>query len=280
MRRFALLVAALGCLATPLPARGDTNGVQIVDNAYNPQRVLVLAGDTVGWRNSSFVNQHTVTSSAFDSGPISPGGGFYHDFAAAGTYPYSCTIHVGMSGEVDVFGLLMTGPDRAVARGAGTALTGRAVAGIGPIGIEEDTGAGFHPVTTAQASGGTFKAIVHPPAAATYRAVAGANSSPPVAVQVSNRSDVRVKASRGRLRVHVDPVNPGAKVSLQFKLRERFGWWTVARARLDKQSNGRFVVRRSQPVRARVVLTLNDGWTPLATSAAVRVVPTGRTSGR
>jgi hypothetical protein len=91
---------------------------------------------------------------------------------------------------------------------------------------------------------------------------------------------VSVKVSRGRLGVHVDPANPGARVSLQFRLRERFGWWTVARARLDKRSNARFVVRRSRAVRARIVLTLNDGWTPLAASAAVRVVPTGRTSGR
>jgi plastocyanin len=280
VKRHALLAAVLACLAAPAPAAADTSGVQIVDSAYNPQLAVVLAGDTVGWRNSSFVNQHTVTSGTFDSGPILPGGGFFHDFTAAGTYPYACTIHSGMSGVVDVFGLLMKGPDREVARGAGTSLTGRAATGIGSITIEEDTGAGFHPVATTQASGGTFKAIVHPPAAATYRAVAGPNSSPPVAVQVSNRSDVSVKVSRGRLRVHVDPANPGARVSLQFKLRERFGWWTVSRARLDRRSNARFVVRRSKAVRARVVLTLKDGWTPLATSAAVRVVPTDRTSGR
>ena len=76
--------------------------------------------------------------------------------------------------------------------------------------------------------------------------------------------------SRRRLRVHVDPANPGAKVSLQFKLRERFGWWTVARARLDKRSNARFSIRRRGPVRVRVVLTQSDGWTPLATTAARR----------
>jgi plastocyanin len=280
MRRRALLAAVLCCLAAPVPARGDTSGVQIVDSAYIPQRAVVLRGDTVGWHNSSFVNRHTVTSSTFDSGAISPGGGYFHDFAAPGSFPYACTIHVGMSGVVDVFGLLMKGPDRDVARGSGTALTGRAAAGIGPMTIEEDTGRGFHPVATTQASGGKFKAIVHPPATATYRAVAGPDSSPPVAVQVSNRSDVSVKVSRGRLGVHVDPANPGARVSLQFRLRERFGWWTVARARLDKRSNARFVVRRSRAVRARIVLTLNDGWTPLATSAAVRIVPTGRTSGR
>jgi plastocyanin len=277
--RASVLVALIGLIASA-PAGADTTGVQIVDTAYNPPQLVVLTGDAVGWRNSSFINQHTVTAPTFDSGPIQPGGGYFHDFTAPGAYPYACTIHTGMSGEVDVFGLLMKGPDRTVARGAETALTGRAAADIGSISIEGDTGAGFHQVATTQASGGTFKAIVHPPAPATYRAVAGPNTSPSVQVQVSNRSDVSVRVSRGALRVHVDPANPGAKVSLQFKLRERFGWWTVARARLDKRSDARFVVRRSKAVRARVLLTLDDGWTPLAASAAVRVLPRGRTSGR
>ena len=253
--------------------RADTSSVQIVDTAYNPPRLAVLTGDTVGWRNSSFINQHTVTSATFDSGPIVPGGGFFHDFSAPGAYVYACTIHPVMSGEVDVFGLLMSGPDRAVARGAAVALTGRAAAGIGSITVEEDTGGGFHSVATAEASHGAFKATVRPPANAVYRAVAGPDSSPPVQVGVSDRSDVTVKASARRIRVHVDPANVGARVSLQFKLRERFGWWTVARARLDRRSDARFPNHRKSRVWARVVLTRSDGWTILAASTPVRLRP-------
>jgi hypothetical protein len=238
----------------------------------------VLTGDSVGWRNSSFINQHTVTASTFDSGPIVPAGGFYHEFTTPGTYQYTCTIHPLMAGKVDVYGLLMVGPGRAVARGSATALTGRAAAGIGSIEIEEDTGTGFHPVANAQAEGGNFRAMVHPPANASYRAVAGPDSSPPVYVTVSDRSDVSVKASGSRLRVHVDPANRGARVSLQLKLRDRFGWWTVARARLDKRSDARFEFRRRTSVWARVALTQSDGWTPLAIGGPVRV--RGRRSGR
>jgi len=270
MKRFALVIAGLALVATA-PARADTDSVQIVDSAYNPPRLVALTGDTVGWRNSSFINQHTVTSAGFDSGPIVPHGGYFHDFTAPGTYAYTCTIHPGMFGEVDVFGLLMSGPDRAVARGAATVLTGRAAAAIGAITIEEDTGGGFHPAATATAAGGAFKTTVHPPANATYRAVAGADASPPVQVQVSDRSDIGVKLTGRHLRVHVDPSNPGAKVSLQFKLRERFGWWTVARARLDRRSDARFLLRRKRSVEARVALTQSDGWTVLATSAALRI---------
>ena len=277
-RRLASLAAALAVLWPTAPAGADTSVVQIVDTAYSPPRAVVLTGDTIGWRNSSFINQHTVTSGAFDSGPIVPGGGFFHDFTTPGAYVYACTIHPIMSGEVDVYGLLMVGPAQTVARGAATILTGRAAEGVAAITVEEDTGTGFHPVATAQPSGGSFKATVHPPANATYRAVAGTDSSPPVQVIVSDRSSVTVRPAGRRLHVHVDPLNAHARVSLQFKLRERFGWWTVARAHLDRKSNTRFTVPRRRSVWARVVLTQSDGWTPLAQSGPLRV--RGRRSAR
>jgi plastocyanin len=272
MRTRAALVAGLAALVS-VPARADTSSVQIVDTAYNPQRVVVLSGDTVGWRNSSFINQHTVTAPGFDSGPIQPAGGFFKEFTVPGAYVYTCTIHPIMGGEVDVYGLLLSGPAHAVARGAATTLSGRAAAGLDSIAIEEDTGAGFRRVATTHADEGKFRAVVHPPANAAYRAIAGSDGSPTVGVEVSDRSEVGVKVSRRRLRVHVDPANPGARVSLQFKLRERFGWWTVARARLDRRSDARFEIRRRKPVWARAVLTRSDGWTPLAASAAVRLRP-------
>ena len=119
---------------------------------------------------------------------------------------------------------------------------------------------------------GTFRATVHPPASATYRAVAGADASPPVQVQVTDLSHVQARGRAG-LHVHVDPLAPGARVSLQLKLRERFGWWTVARARLDNRSSAGFPIHRRKPVWARVVLTRSDGWTPIAVSSTVRLRP-------
>ena len=254
------------------PARADTLSVSISDAGLTPSRVAVLAGDTVGWRNSSIVNKHTVTGNGFDSGPIVPGGGFFHDFTAPGTYAYLCTIHPFISGEVDAYALLLKGPGRAVARGAAATLTGRVAAGVRSVTIEQDTGAGFRPVATVQAQGASLRAVVHPQATAQYRAVSGTSTSPPVQVEVSNRTDVSVRRAGWRLRVQVQPVNPGAKISLQFKLRERFGWWTVARARLDKRSRATFHIKRRKPVRARVVVTQSDGWTPLAVSEVVRLV--------
>jgi plastocyanin len=269
-------VALIAVLATPSAARADTSAVGIVDFNFVPPATAVLTGDTVGWRNSSFIQQHTVTGGGFDSGPIVPGGGFFHDFTAAGTYPYNCSIHQFMTGQVDVYDLLLTGPGKEVARRAPTILTGRAAAEIKSVTIEADAGGGFRPVATTQASRGLFKATVRPPATGLYRAVSGASASPPVQVQVSDRSAVTASVSRRRLQVLALPPNPGARVSLQLKLRERFGWWTVARARLDSRSRASFPIRVRKRVPARVVLTQSDGWTPLAQSSVVRVGPRRR----
>jgi hypothetical protein len=56
---------------------------------------------------------------------------------------------------------------------------------------------------------------------------------------------------------------------LQLDLRERFGWWPVARRRLDSSSSA--VFRAPAGARARVALTLPDGWTPVVTSAPTRL---------
>ena len=272
MMRGAPLAVALVAALAAAPARADTVTAGITDTAVTPSSLTVLAGDTVGWRNGSLVLQHTVTGNGFDSGPIQPGGGYFREFSEPGSFPYACTFHPIITGRVDVFRLLLGAPPRAVARAAATVLSGRAGAGIGGVTVEEETGTGFHAVAQAQVHGGLFHATVSPPANALYRAVAGAATSPPVRVEVSDRNDVAITRRRHRLvLVHVDPLSPGAKVSLQLKLRERFGWWTVRRARLDRRSGARFRLRAGRRVWARVVLTRSDGWTPLAVSPVVRV---------
>ena len=167
-----------------------------------------------------------------------------------------------MSGEVDVFGLLMSGPDRAVARGAAMALTGRAAAGVGSITIEEDTGGGFHSVATAAG----FAAEPSRPPCGRPRTRSTAPSPGPTRARPS-RSVCRTAATSpckpqpAASACTWTRANAGARVSLQLKLRERFGWWTVARARLDRRSDARFPNRRKSRVWARVVLTRSDGWT-------------------
>jgi plastocyanin len=126
-----LLVLLLGCLALALVAAGcggddDDNGggggggsgggaqapaatggsakVSMKDIKFNPGTVKISAGDTVTWTNDDSVG-HDVTGDGFksgDAGGISQGGTFEHKFDKAGTFKYKCTVHPGMTGEVDV----------------------------------------------------------------------------------------------------------------------------------------------------------------------------------
>ena len=73
------------------------------NTAFNPQTITVSKNATVTWTNKDNMT-HNVTSSTglFESGNIPPGGTFSFQFPATGTYPYSCTIHAGMTGTVVV----------------------------------------------------------------------------------------------------------------------------------------------------------------------------------
>jgi hypothetical protein len=80
---------------------------------------------------------------------------------------------------------------------------------------------------------------------------------------------VHVQATPSGLAVSVTPAAPYAPFLVEEYLRERFGWWPVARGVTDYVSEANVRVRR--PARVRIVLVDRDGWTPLATSREVRL---------
>ena len=86
----------------------------------------------VTWKNDDAIN-HTVTADgdAFSSGYVPPGGSFSFAFAKQGRYPFHCTIHKFMKGEVDVFGLVLSGPEGPVVAGSRVVFAGLAPAGAG-----------------------------------------------------------------------------------------------------------------------------------------------------
>ncbi len=96
-----------GVVASPLPApQRVTVNVSMVDNAFQPQPVIIQVGDTVVWTNNGAVT-HTSTSDTpglWDSGIMNPGATFSRTFDTAGTFGYNCTLHrsVGMVGAVVV----------------------------------------------------------------------------------------------------------------------------------------------------------------------------------
>ena len=193
-----------------------------------------------------------------------------------GDYQYYCQIHPFMRGEVDVHRLLLTTPAEPAVPGRPFVLAGRAALPAGTVvTLEEDAGAGARPAATATVgAGGGFRASVVAGVSASFRAVAGADASPPVQVLVLDRTvaaTARRDGRRFKVTARVSPPSPGAVVVLQLHLRERFGWWPVHRVRLNGDSAAAFRVRLQRRVKARVVLTLGDGATVLATSPVVRV---------
>jgi plastocyanin len=105
-------VVASALLAVPLPGpateRGSDTRVLALDDYFLPSLADVGRGDTVIWDFSQADRSHSATDSSgmglFDSGLIAPGGpSFSYAFTAAGTYPYTCTIHSAeMNGRVRV----------------------------------------------------------------------------------------------------------------------------------------------------------------------------------
>ena len=71
-------------------------------NTFSPKATTITHGQSVCWQNSSAV-LHTVTDDggAFDT-DLPVGQIFVHTYTIAGTYPYHCKIHTGMTGTITV----------------------------------------------------------------------------------------------------------------------------------------------------------------------------------
>jgi plastocyanin len=269
-RRTAGLLLSAAALALPAHAAASQD-VSVQFAAFTPAVLDALPGETVEWANAS-PRTHTVTGEAFASGDLVPGASFAWTAGLPGAYPYHCTIHPEMTGEVDVRRVTLEPlPPAAVVAGTRVELAGRTADPLAPVRIERDRGSGFAQVAVAVPdASGDWRATVTATASADYRALTGGDASEVRRLLVSDRR-LALHASRGRVTVTVAPSDPYGRVVLQQRLRERFGWWPVARKRLDYLSQARFRIRRH--ARTRVVLVDRDGWTPVAVSRAVRARP-------
>src|SRR6185436_3155630 len=136
-RRLSALVpvaAALVLVTAAGSADAPTRTVTMPGKLYDPTQLSVLVGTSVTWKNDDSIN-HTVTADgdAFSSGYLPPGGAFTFTFAKQGRYAFHCTIHKFMRGEVDVFGLVLTGPEGAVGAGQRVVFAGVAPAGTSSV---------------------------------------------------------------------------------------------------------------------------------------------------
>ena len=184
-RRLSALVpvaAALVLVTAAGSADAPTRTVTMPGKLYDPTQLSVLVGTSVTWKNDDSIN-HTVTADgdAFSSGYLPPGGAFTFTFAKQGRYTFHCTIHKFMRGEVDVFGLVLSGPEGPVASGQRVVF-----AGLAPPGTQSVTlrGAPTGDRVVRARPDGSFVAAVDTVVPGSFRAVAGRLVSPAVRVQV------------------------------------------------------------------------------------------------
>jgi plastocyanin len=253
----ALVLATLFALfgaATALPAEAPTRAVTMPGKLYEPSTLDVLVGTTVTWRNDDSTN-HTVTADedAFSSGYVPPGGSFTFTFTKQGHYAFHCTIHKLMKGEVDVFGLVLAGPEAPVTTGRRIVLAGLAPAGAETVTVR---GSGSEHTVRARADG-SFALRVAVATPGSYRARSGALVSPPVMVAV--RPIIPVVRTGRTLVARSVPARPGATALLQTYDRERFAWRSVADGKLDGRARIRFALPAG-PDRVRVVVVGTQGW--------------------
>jgi plastocyanin len=109
LKQFLMKTLFAGLAVTALILAGCSKNepgkdeVFISMNSFSPTSLTVAVGTTIVWQNQDAVN-HTVTSNTgvFDSGNMGKNDKFLYTFATAGTYPYHCKIHSGMTGTIIV----------------------------------------------------------------------------------------------------------------------------------------------------------------------------------
>lgn len=77
--------------------------VRMQGTAFVERIDTVAVGGTVTWRNDDPVAHNTTSDDdLWSSGTMQNGDSFKHTFDEAGSFPYSCTLHAGMTGTIVV----------------------------------------------------------------------------------------------------------------------------------------------------------------------------------
>jgi plastocyanin len=269
------VLAVVAALALPGSASAATYTVNAQFQAFSPDALDVLPGESVEWDNVAG-RDHTVTADdgSFDN-ELPAGTSLVREFDTPGLFPYHCRIHPGMVGEVDVRPVILGPlPTAAIPAGDQVEFDGRTADPGQPVRIERSTGGAFQTIASARAAAdGSWKTSIAAQATGDYRAANDAGVSGTRHLIVSDRK-VLVRATRRGVAVTVTPALPYGRVVLEQDLRERFGWWPERGTRLDYVSEASFRVAR--PARVRVILVDKDGWTALATSKVLTLGHMGR----
>jgi plastocyanin len=271
MRRSILTLAAAAALAVPATASADDFAVSMPGKYFDPQRLTIVAGDQVSWRNADFVTHDVhATNGAFDSGFIGRQGVYLHRFDTAGSYPLVCSIHPFMTGQIDVLGATLSGPKTPVVAGELVTLSGRAA---GSVALEKQGADGAWATVSSTATGadGAFAFTMPAHETAAYRAASAAGTSQPVTVSVSARVELDVHVHKGRVMVATKPASKGLVATLQLYSRERFSYRRIAHVKTGRNGMAEFRPRRGLRGTVRVLLSRTEGGPALGVSQALRL---------
>ena len=112
MRSLAVLAAVCvvtACSSSTMVANscgssGAAANVNATDSkVFSPSSATITHGQSVCWQNNGTAG-HTVTSddgTSFNT-TLPSGQIFVHTFSTAGSFPYHCNVHAGMTGTITV----------------------------------------------------------------------------------------------------------------------------------------------------------------------------------
>jgi len=89
--------------STVVSAGADAHHVDVDNFSFSPAAAIVPAGTTVTWTNHDDVPHNVVsTKKTFASPVLDTDQQFSRRFEAPGTYPYYCSLHPQMTGQIVV----------------------------------------------------------------------------------------------------------------------------------------------------------------------------------
>lgn len=267
MKRILIIPVLLVSLLVGPEALAATKTVQIKRNAFAPETVSIVAGDTITWRNTDTRNHQVVsTTGAFASPVLRPNRSYSFTFEVAGTYRYRDALNPTVTGTVRVAGappavsfgtslpqitfgtaVTLSGQINSKRAGEQVLLTHQPYGQVSPIVL----------ATVITGADGTFSFVTKPRILTSYQA------SWKTAKSLVVTTAVAPSISFGRLNGFVARVYAGrsmARKQVQLQRLSRFGQWvTIKVVPLDLNSRAQF--RAALPIgshRLRMAMSVNQ----------------------
>ncbi len=267
MKRILIIPVLVVSLLVGPEALAATKTVQIKRNAFAPETVSIVAGDTITWRNTDTRNHQVVsTTGAFASPVLRPNRSYSFTFEVAGTYRYRDALNPTVTGTVRVAGappavsfgtslpqitfgtaVTLSGQINSKRAGEQVLLTHQPYGQVSPIVL----------ATVITGADGTFSFVTKPRILTSYQA------SWKTAKSLVVTTAVAPSISFGRLNGFVARVYAGrsmARKQVQLQRLSRFGQWvTIKVVPLDLNSRAQF--RAALPIgshRLRMAMSVNQ----------------------